>query len=80
MWIYILLTVLCGSLLSLVVYLATKNGSRAAQLEAIKAELRKISAEQEKVNAINKTIASLDANDARRMLHDVANEQSKRMQ
>ena len=60
--------------------LASKNGSKAAQLEAIKAELKKIAKEQEKANEISENVASLSADDARNRLHDVANKQSNGMQ
>ena len=75
MWIYVVLTLGCGSLLSLVVYLATKNGSRAAQLEAIKQEIRRIEREQAKANEINQNVASLSADDAKRRLHEIATAQ-----
>lgn len=64
----------------LVVMLANKNGSKAAQLEALKAELKKQAEEQERANRINNSVASLTPNNARELLHKVANEQSKRMQ
>ena len=80
MWIYVVLTVLGGSLLSLVVYLSTKNGSRLAQLEAIKEELKRLEKEEKKANEISNKVAHLTADDARRRLHDVANKQSNSMQ
>ena len=80
MSIYVVLTVLCGSLLSLVVYLANKSGSRAAQLEAIKEELRRIGKEQAKADEINQNLASLNADAARRKLCELQSKQRNRMQ
>lgn len=80
MWIYLIVILAFGSLLSVAIVMASKNGSKAAQLESIKAELRKIANEQEKANRIKNNVASLSTDDARRMLQDVANKQSKRMQ
>lgn len=77
MWIYVVLTVLGGSLLSLVVYLSTKNGSRLAQLEAIKEELKRLEKEEKKANEISNKVAHLTADDARRRLHEVANSQQR---
>ena len=77
MWIYVVLTVLGGSLISLVVYLATKSGSRAAQLEAIKEELRRISAEQARANEVNSSIAHMSDSDIRNKLHSIANSLKK---
>lgn len=80
MWLYFIITFLSGSLLMLVVMLANKNGSKAAQLEALKAELKKQAEEQERANRINNSVASLTPDNARELLHKVSNEQSKRMQ
>lgn len=78
MWIYVVLTLGCGSLLSLVVYLATKNGSRAAQLEAIKQEIRRIEKEQAKVQKINEEVSSLTPEEARAKLHNISNNSNKK--
>lgn len=69
-----------GSLLTCIVFLASKNGSKAAQLEALKAELRKIAEEEARAKRINNFANGLSGDDARRLLQDVANEQSKRVQ
>ena len=69
-----------GSLLTVIIFLSSKNGSKAAQLEALKAEIKKQSEEQARANRINNFANSLSGDDARKLLHDVANEQSKRVQ
>lgn len=69
-----------GALLSAVILLASKNGSKSAQLEALKAEIRKQAEEQARANRINNFANGLSGDDARKLLHDVANEQSKRVQ
>lgn len=61
-----------GSLFVIAICLATKNGSKAAQLEALKAELKKQAEEQARAQKITDTVYSLSAADARRRLHDVA--------
>lgn len=60
-------------------WLAGKNGSKAAQLEALKAELKKQAEEQARVARINSSIASMSDSDVRNKLHQIATEQSKRM-
>ena len=64
-----------GSLLGAVIYLAGKNGSKSAQLEALKAELKKQAKEQAHAQKITDNVYSLSADDARRRLHDVAGKQ-----
>ena len=61
------------ALLALVVYMSSKSGSKAAQVEALKAELKKRAEEQERAKRIINNAYSLSADDARRMLHDVVN-------
>jgi len=80
MWLYLVLILAFGTVFSFAIILASKNGSKAAQLESIKAELKKIANEQEKANRIKNNVASLSNDDARRMLHDVATKQSNGMQ
>lgn len=80
MFLYFLCVFGLGSLLTVVIFLASKNGSKAAQLEALKAELKKQAEEQARANRINNFANGLSGDDARKLLHDVANEQSKRMQ
>ena len=56
-------------------WLASKNGSKSAQLEALKAEIRKNAEEQRRAQEIKDRVYSLSPDDARRRLHDVANKQ-----
>jgi hypothetical protein len=72
--------ILCGfGVFGIAIYLASKNGSKSAQLAALKAELRKLAEEEERAKRINNFANGLNSDDARRLLQDVANEQSKRM-
>ena len=64
-----------GSLLTVIILLSSKNGSKAAQLEALKAELRKQAEEQARAKRITDNVNSLSDDDARKRLHDVANKQ-----
>ena len=62
MWQYLLAIVAFGGLISVVVYLASKNGSKSAQLEALKAEIRKNAEEQRRANeAVDKVRNMSDA-------------------
>lgn len=67
----------CGFLLVLGValYFARKEGSKAAQLEALKAELRKQAREQERAKEINNSVAYMDERTVRQRLHEIANKQ-----
>lgn len=78
---YFYLCIILGGmgLFSVAIYLASKNGSKAAQLEALKAEIRKLAEEEARAKRINNFANGLNSDDARRLLQDVANEQSKRM-
>lgn len=71
-WHFIALFAL-GVLFVTVICLASKNGSKAAQLAALKAELKKQAEEQRRAQEIKDRVYSLSADDARRRLHDVAN-------
>ena len=75
MWVYFVAILAFGSLLSVVVLLASKNGSKSAQLENLKAELRKNAEEQARAKKITDSVYSLSPDDARRRLQDVANKQ-----
>lgn len=57
-----------GSLLTVIIFLSSKNGSKAAQLEALKAELRKQAEEQARAQRITDNVSHLSADDARRKL------------
>lgn len=76
-WYFIYIFAL-GSLFTLVVTLASKNGSKAAQLEALKAELRKQAEEQARANRINQNVANFSDSDIRNKLHGIANSINKK--
>lgn len=80
MWIYLIVILAFGSLLSVAIVMASKNGSKAAQLEALKAEIRKQAKEQERANKIINNVRNMDEHTCRQRLHQIANKQSKRMQ
>lgn len=69
-----------GSLLTVIIFLSSKNGSKAAQLEALKAEIKKQAEEQARAKRINHNVANFSDSDITNKLHQIANEQSKRMQ
>lgn len=51
-------------------WLASKNGSKQAQLEAIKEELKKRIKEQERANAVSNTVYNMSIDDVRKRLQD----------
>lgn len=69
-------TLLCGiGVLGIALWLASKNGSKSAQLEALKAEIKKQAEEQARAQRIRDKVSYLSGDDARRRLHEVANKQ-----
>ena len=61
-------------------FLSRKEGGKAAQLEALKKELKKNAEEQERANKINSSVTSMSDDDARRKLCELqADKQSKRV-
>lgn len=80
MWIYLIAILAFGSLLSVAIVMASKNGSKAAQLEALKAEIRKQAEEQARASKIMDNVRSFDEHTCRQRLHNVANKQSNRLQ
>lgn len=70
-WYFICIFAL-GSLFTLVVALASKNGSKAAQLEALKAELRKQAEEQERANKVIDSVRAMPSDDVRKRLQDIS--------
>lgn len=65
---------LCGGgVLAVALWLASKNGSKSARLEALQAELKKQAEEQARAQRIMDKVSYLSGDDARRRLHDVAN-------
>ena len=61
-----------GSLIA-ALWLAGKNGSKAAQLEALKAEIRKNAEEQERARKINDSVYGVSTDECRKRLQDLAN-------
>ena len=66
-----------GGLLGLTIYLASKNGSKAAQLEVLKQELKRQAEEQRKANEIMDSVRNMDEHTVRNSLHQIANSQHK---
>ena len=64
----------CG-VLGIALWLASKNGSKAAQLEALKAELKKQTEEQKRANKIMDSVRNMDEHTCRQRLHEIANKQ-----
>jgi hypothetical protein len=69
-----------GSLLTVIILLSSKNGSKAAQLEALKSEIKKQAEEQARANRICQNVSNFSDSDITNKLHQIANEQSKRVQ
>lgn len=61
-----------GALLSAVILLASKNGSKSAQLEALKAEIRKQAEEQERAQRINNSVGNMSSSDVRDRLRQIS--------
>ena len=68
--------VLCaGAMVGVALWLAAKNGSKSAQLAALKAELKKQAEEQRRAQRITNHVYALSGDDVRKRLYDVANKQ-----
>lgn len=80
MWTAIGLTSALCFLFVLVIWLARREGKKSAKLEALKAEAKRNAEEQRKAQEIINSVANMSTDNARRLLHDVANKQSNRMQ
>ena len=73
MWTHVILIGGFLSLLGLVVLLASKSGSKAAQLEVLKQEIRKRAEEQARAQKILDSVANMSSDDVRKRLQDVSN-------
>lgn len=75
MWLQIL--VICGFVIAWasIIYLSSKVGSKSAELEAIKAELKKQEQERNRAERINDTIGRMSDDDVRNRLHEIAGKQ-----
>lgn len=71
MWEKIVLTGLFCLLWMVGLWLASKLGSKSAQVDAIKEEIKKQLKEQEKANAINKRVDDMPFDDVRKRLQDI---------
>ncbi len=72
MWIYLVMILVFGSLFSVAIVMASKNGSKAAQLEALKAELRKQAKEEERANKVIDSVRNMSSDDVRKRLQDIS--------
>ena len=68
MWQYLFAILAFGSLLSVVIVLASKHASKEAQLQNLKAELKKQAEEQERARRIMDQVSYMSNDDARRKL------------
>lgn len=75
MWLAIGLTGAFCFLFGLTIWLARKEGSKEAQLQAALAQQRKEEQEQQRVQKITNSVNNMSIDDARRRLHDLANQQ-----
>ena len=73
MWTHVILIGGFLSLLGLVVLLASKSGSKAAQLEVLKQEIRKRAEEQARAQKILDSVANMSNDDVRKRLQDISN-------
>lgn len=75
MWLAIGLTGAFCFLFGLTIWLARKEGSKEAQLQAALAQQKKEEQEQQRAKKIIDSVNSMPIDDARRRLHDLANQQ-----
>ena len=75
MWLAIGLTGALCFLFGLTIWLARKEGSKEAQLQAALAQQKKEEQEQQRAKKITDSVNSMSIDDARRRLHDLANQQ-----
>ena len=79
MELYITLILGGGIIWGVALWLACKNGSKAAQLAALKEELKRQAKEQARAKKMADNIYHLTVDDAKRRLHDVANRERNGM-
>lgn len=61
-----------GGLLVVCLWLASKNGSKVAQLEALKAQVKKQQEEQARVQKIRDRVSAMDVPSVRERLYKIA--------
>lgn len=71
MWTHVILIGGFLSLLGLVVLLSSKSGSKAAQLEVLKQELKRQAKEQARAQKILDSVANMSNDDVRKRLQDM---------
>lgn len=72
MWGYLITIVAFGSLFVAAIRLASKQGSKAAQLESLKAELKKQAEEQKRANQIMDRVRNMPSDAVRQRLHHIS--------
>lgn len=72
---YVFAAVIFGALLSSVIWLASKQASKEAQLQNLLTELKKQAEEQKRAQRIIDNVSAMSADDARKRLHEIANKQ-----
>ncbi len=72
MWIHVILIGGFLSLLGLVVLLASKGGSKSAQLEVLKQEIKKRAEEQARAQKILNDVSNMSSDDVRKRLQDIS--------
>lgn len=56
-------------------FLSRREGSKAAQLEALKKELKRIEKEKELADKVTNNVTNFDEHTVRQRLHEIANKQ-----
>jgi hypothetical protein len=76
MWVYLIGAFFLGALLAAVVLLSKQNGKLTEQVKSLKEQAK----EQARADGIESYVSYLSSDDARELLHKIANEQQDRMQ
>ena len=71
MWIYFVVVLFFGSVFVMAIVLASKNGSKQAQLENLKAELKKRAEEQRRAHEIADRVSNMSDDDVSERLHNI---------
>ena len=75
MWTALAAVILFGSIFAMALVLASRGGSKQAQLENLKAELKKQAEEQARAQRIIDNVTYMSADDARRRLCELQSKQ-----
>ena len=68
---YLAAIIVFGSVFGVAILLASKEGSKAAQLENLKAELKKLAEEQRRANETIDRVRNMSDDDVRNRLHQI---------